>query len=237
MHRGLADSRGSIRRVVDVVCEIVEHLEAERRAASGRRCGRDLRQRPVRARGPRARATSKTLDKRPVGSLSLTIGAQRPDTRADLLPTDLQRTLMSRNILIVAGVVASLAFPALAQASDASFKNAVLPYQTELGTDLVFLAGLTSAPSKSAAPSDASKLRTAQSQLAACARAARSQKPSSSAGRKAQAEMLQGLALAYSAAGMASMPWPPSRQARPRLRRLTSLASSARSQRRSAPRG
>jgi hypothetical protein len=108
---------------------------------------------------------------------------------------------MSRNILIVAGVVASLALPSLAQASDASFKNALLPYQAELTTDLVFLAGLTSAPSKSAAPSDTSKLRTAQSQLAACARTLRSQKASSSVDRKAQADMLQGLALAYSAAG------------------------------------
>ncbi len=108
---------------------------------------------------------------------------------------------MLRNILIAAGVAATLAFPSLAQASDASLKNAVLPYQAELSTDIVFLAGLTSAPSKSAAPSDASKLRTAQSQLAACAGAARSQKASSSAGRKAQAEILQGLALAYSTAG------------------------------------
>ncbi len=108
---------------------------------------------------------------------------------------------MSRNILMVAGVVASLALPSLAQASDASFRNALSPYQAELSTDIVFLAGLTSAPSKSAAPADTSKLRTAQSQLAACARAARSQQPSSSAYRKAQAELLQGLALAYSTAG------------------------------------
>jgi hypothetical protein len=108
---------------------------------------------------------------------------------------------MSRNILIVGGVVASLAFPALAQASDASFRSAVAPYQTDLTNDVVFLAGLDSVPSKSAASSDASKLRTAQSQLTACARAARSQKASSTAGRKQQADLLQGLSLTYSSAG------------------------------------
>ena len=108
---------------------------------------------------------------------------------------------MSRNILIVGGVVAALAFPSLAQASDASFVKALAPYGTELTNDVEFLAGLSSVPSKSAAPSDASKLRTAQSQFAAGSRTARGQKPSSSTGREVQADLLQGLALAYSAAG------------------------------------
>ena len=108
---------------------------------------------------------------------------------------------MSRNILTVVGVVALLVFPPLARASDASFRNALAPYQTELTNDVIFLAGLTSVPSKSAAPSDASKLRAAQAQLAACAKAARGQKMSSSAGRKQQADLLQGLSIAYSSAG------------------------------------
>ena len=109
---------------------------------------------------------------------------------------------MPRRILMLCGLLPALAFPSMAQASDASLIHALAPYKNTLTVDVIFLAESSSKPpTKSTAASIASHLQHVQSDLATVGRVARGQKPSTSVGRKAQSEVLQGLGYAYGAAG------------------------------------
>ena len=108
---------------------------------------------------------------------------------------------MRRTVVVLCGLWAGLVFPTMAQASDASLVHALAPYKNALTGDLIFMAELVDPPTKSTASSTATRLSHIQADMAGAGRAARGQKPSTAAGRKAQSEVLTGLADAYGGAG------------------------------------
>ncbi len=108
---------------------------------------------------------------------------------------------MPRRILMLCGLLPALAFPSMAQASDASLIHALAPYKSTLTVDIIFLAEVNKVPTKAQAASIASHLSHVQSDMATVSRVARGQTPSTSGGRKAQSEVVQGLGYAYGAAG------------------------------------
>lgn len=108
---------------------------------------------------------------------------------------------MPRRFLLLCGLVPALVLPSMAQASDASMVRALAPYKATLTSDIILLAETNSVPTKATAASVWSHLKKVQSDLAAVARVARSQKPSTSKGRSAQSQVLTALSDAYGAAG------------------------------------
>ncbi len=108
---------------------------------------------------------------------------------------------MPRRILMLCGLLPALAFPSMAQASDASLIHALAPYKNTLTVDLIFLAEVNKAPTKATAASVASHLQHVQSDLSTVGRVVRGQTASTSGGRKAQSEALTALGYAYGAAG------------------------------------
>ncbi len=108
---------------------------------------------------------------------------------------------MPRRILLLCGLLPALAFPSMAQASDASLIHALTPYKDTLTVDLIYLAEVRTVPSKGTAASVASKLSKVQSDMTTIGRVARGQTPSTSGGRRAQSEALTALGDAYGAAG------------------------------------
>jgi hypothetical protein len=107
---------------------------------------------------------------------------------------------MKRSALPLLVLLAPLVPAPLAQASDASLKQALKPYETRLTTDIGYLSGF-SAPSRSAAPAALRKLSKAGSDLTGASEAATRQQASTSSGRKGRALVLSGLHDATVAAG------------------------------------
>jgi len=104
---------------------------------------------------------------------------------------------------VILALAAMLALPVTAQASDASLKRALLPYKGTLQVAILYLAGLNTAPSKSAAKAEEGHAATFQSDFAKVAKIARTQKPSTRAGRTALSDLLTALNDTYGAAGYA----------------------------------
>lgn len=108
---------------------------------------------------------------------------------------------MIRRIPVILALAAMLALPMTAQASDASLKRALLPYKGTLTVAILYLAGLNTAPNKSAAKTVEGHAATFQGDFATVIRVARSQKASTNAGKKAVAQLLTALSDTYGAAG------------------------------------
>lgn len=108
---------------------------------------------------------------------------------------------MPRRTLMLCGLLPALAFPAMAQASDASLVRALAPYKATLTNDVIFVAEVTAPPTSATAGAYASHLTQIQKDMATVGRVARGQTPSTSAGRSAQSEALSGLSYVYGAAG------------------------------------
>ena len=108
---------------------------------------------------------------------------------------------MIRRLPLILALAAMLALPVTAQASDASLKRALLPYKNTLTIAILYLAGLDAAPAKSQGKTVESRAATFQSDFAKVEQVARSQKASTSAGRKAIGELMLALGDTYTAAG------------------------------------
>jgi hypothetical protein len=107
---------------------------------------------------------------------------------------------MNRVVLPLLVSLAVLAAAPFAQASDASLKKALKPYETRLTTDIGYLSNF-SAPSKSAAPAALTKLSKIRSDLTGATKAATGQQASTSSGRKGRTQVLSALHDATVAAG------------------------------------
>jgi len=108
---------------------------------------------------------------------------------------------MSRRILLLCGLLPALAFPTLAEASDASMVRAIAPYRNTIEADVLVLAALNQVPPKASDAAFTTKLGRAQRDMATVGKVVRGQTPSSSTGRKAQANVLVAVSDAYGAAG------------------------------------